>query len=252
MRCVPVLRIGILAALFLATPARAALTDEIQVYTDDVETPGERGLELHVNATPQGRTEPAYPGEVVPHHGLRITPEISFGLAPGWDTGFYLPFVRSADGASYLAGLKLRLKWLPVRPAEGKSGAFAGVNWELAFTPERFEQARRSAEMRPIVGYRGEAWLFAFNPILGMDLAGEQKHVVVFSPAFKLSRKVSHGTALGAEYYADLGRLSSFAPRAEQAHTLFAVLDTERLNFGIGRGLSGAADRWTVKAIVSF
>ena len=42
------------------------------------------------------------------------------------------------------------------------------------------------------------------------------------------------------------------APRAEQSHVLYVVLDTERVNFGIGRGLSGAADRWTVKTIFSF
>jgi hypothetical protein len=30
------------------------------------------------------------------------------------------------------------------------------------------------------------------------------------------------------------------------------VLDTQRVNFGIGRGLTGATDRWTIKSIFSF
>lgn len=205
-----------------------------------------------MNTTPKGRTTPDYPGEIVPHHGLRITPEISYGLARDWDGGVYLPFVRSGDGAWFFAGPKFRLKWLPLRPADSGRGVFAGVNAEVAIVQERFEQAGRAAEIRPIIGYRGEKWLFSFNPILETDLAGEQKGVFFFAPAFKASRKVAAGTALGAEYYADLGRVSNFAPRDEQSHVLFVTVDTARINFGVGYGLTDASDRWTVKAIVSF
>jgi hypothetical protein len=205
-----------------------------------------------VNTTPSGRTTPDYPGEVVPHHGLRVTPEISFGLAPNWDAGVYLPFVRSGDGAYFFGGPRFRLKWLPLRPGEGGTGVFAGVNGEISFVQERFEQAGRTAEIRPVVGYRGEAWLFSFNPILETDLAGEQKGVFTFAPAVKVSRRAWPGMALGAEYYMDLGRVSHFAPRDEQERVLYLTADTERVNFGVGYGLTGASDRWTVKAIVSF
>ena len=54
------------------------------------------------------------------------------------------------------------------------------------------------------------------------------------------------------ECYAELGRLSNFAPQSQQSHTLFLVVDTHRFNFGVGRGLNGASDRWTVKGIISF
>ena len=243
--------LGILAVLWIA-PTQAVLPDEIQVYTDDLEAPGEHGLELHVNTTPRGRSAPDFPGEVTPHHGLRVTPEFSLGLAPGWDAGLYLPFVRSAEGTLYFAGPKLRLKWLPVRPAEGSAGYFAGVNMEVAFVDERFEEARRVAEIRPILGWRDDTWLLSFNPIVETDLTGEQEGVLTFAPAFKVARNVAGRTALGFEYYAELGRLSRFAPRDEQSHTLYFVVDTPRINFGIGRGLGGAADPWTVKAIVSF
>jgi hypothetical protein len=151
-------------AAFASWPACGALPSEIQVYTDDIEAPGERGVELHVNTSPRGRDAPDYPGEVVPQRGWRITPELSWGLAPDWDWAIYLPFVRSGDGTNYLGS----------------------------------------------------------------------------------------GTALGLEYYADLGRLSHFAPRAEQAHTLYFVVDTKRVNFGVGKGIRGAADPWTLKAIFSF
>jgi hypothetical protein len=189
---------------------------------------------------------------VVPHHGWRVTPEISYGIAPDWDAGIYLPFVRSDDGAVFFAGPRFRLKWMPLRPAEGGTGWFAGINGELSFVQERFEQAGRTAEIRPILGYRGEAWLFSFNPILEADLAGEDKGVFKFSPAFKASRRAWGAMALGAEYYAELGRVSHFAPRDEQSHILFLTADTERINFGIGYGLTSASDRWTIKTIISF
>jgi hypothetical protein len=67
-----------------------------------------------------------------------------------------------------------------------------------------------------------------------------------------VARNIGGENALGFEYYADFGRLSDFSPAREQAHELFLVLDTKRVNFGVGRGLTGASDRWTVKAIVSF
>src|ERR1700741_1187033 len=115
------------AALALAcASAWAALPDEIQVYTDDLEAPGERGMELHINTTPSGRTTPDYPGEVVPHHGIRITPEISWGLARNWDAGIYLPFVHSGDDATFFAGPRFRLKWLGGRAAGGPAGGVPG------------------------------------------------------------------------------------------------------------------------------
>ena len=245
-------RLTALAAVLYFSQAYGALPDEIQVYTDDINAPGEHAIELHLNTTPSGRSAPGYPGEVPPHHGLRITPEISWGLARNWDWGLYLPFVRSGEGTDYFAGPRFRLKWLPLRPAEGGAGYFAGVNWEVSFVERRFEEARRAAEIRPIVGYRNAGWLFSFNPIVGTDLAGPQKGTLTFAPALKVARNVGSRYALGAEYYADLGRLSDFAPSSKQSRTLYFVVDTEKVNFGIGRGLNGATDRWTLKSIISF
>ena len=251
-------RLSVLLLVLAAGEAQAALTDEIQVYTDDLEKPGERGVELHVNTTPSGRSTPDYPGEVTPWHSLRVTPELSWGIARDWDWGFYLPFVRSAEGDYFFAGPKVRLKWLPLRPAEGGTGAFAGINSELAYVQEKFVQARKTLEIRPILGWRGEKWLAAVNPTVGTDLAGEEQGVFTFHPSLKISRDIGAQTALGVEYYADFGRLSHFAPRDEQEHTLYVVVDREPsarwpgFNFGVGRGLTSVTDRWTIKAILSF
>ena len=77
-----------------------------------------------------------------------------------------------------------------------------------------------------------------------------------FSLQFKATRKVSETVALGAEYYSELGTTSQISPASDQSHTLFAVADIEfqgwSLNFGVGRGLTSATDRYTVKGILGF
>jgi len=244
-------------ALALAcAPALAVLPDEIQVYTDDLEKPGEHGVELHINTTPRGRTTPDFPGEVVPDHGLRVTPEISWGINRDMDWGLYLPFSRDAAGSTRFGGPKLRFKWLPLRPEEGGAGWFAGVNLEYAWLTHGFESGTRAFELRPILGYRNRDWLLAANPILSWQLNGpERGGSPEFSPAFKLARSISPPTALGIETYSGLGRLNEHLPHAEQAHTLYFTVDHEAknwgINFGIGRGLTSATDRWTIKTILS-
>jgi hypothetical protein len=240
---------------FAAWPACAEMIDEIQVYTDDINKPGEFGLELHVNTTPKGRSIPRYPGEITPQHGLRFTPEFSYGMTRDLEAGLYLPYARDAEGTTRFAGPKIRLKWLPLRPEEGNQGWFMGANLEYGLVDAAFEQSSKSLELRPILGYRGREWLFAANPILGWDLAGPDRDGKPdFSPSAKVARNLAAGVALGLEYYAGLGKINHILPHVEQSHTLYFALDYDRkpwvFNVGIGRGLTGATDRWTLKTII--
>ncbi len=239
-----------------AIPARAAMIDEIQVYTDDINKPGDFGLELHVNTTPKGRSTPDFPNEITPRHGLRFTPEFSYGLTRDLEAGVYLPYARDALGTTHFAGPKLRLKWLPLQTNEDGQGWFMGANVEYSRVAPEFEQSRYSLELRPILGYRGKDWLFATNPILGWDLAGPAHDGKAdFSPSVKVARDFAPGIALGMEYYAELGKVNASLPHAQQSHTLFFALDYDRkpwtFNVGIGRGFTEATDRWTLKTIIS-
>ncbi len=245
---------ALVALAAVPTLAQAVLIDEIQVYDDAIDKPGEYGLELHVNATPRGRGVPDYPGEVVPNHGLRLTPEFSRGLTESLEAGLYIPLAWNSSGTAWLPGVKLRMKWLPQRPAEGRAGAFYGVNVELSRVKRRFEASTNAMELRPIIGYRDPDWLLVANPVLGYDLSPDYRRGGFdFSPGVKASRRVAEGIAGGFEYYAELGKLAHQLPGSEQTHTLFAVIDVDRapwvFNLGIGRGLNAATDRWTVKAI---
>lgn len=246
-----------LTALLLALAAArlpAVMIDEIQVYTDDINAPGKSGLELHVNTTPSGRATPDYPGEITPRHGLRLTPEFSYGLSRDFELGLYLPMERTAAGAADLAGLKLRLKWLPLQPDEKTGGWFVGANGELSWLQRRFEEGHWGFELRTMLGYRGAGWLLAANPVFGWTLAGPNRSS---RPEFELQFKGAHqilpGVAFGPEYYADFSRLGRALPSAEQDHTLYAAFDFDLkpwvFNVGLGRGLTSAADKWTLKFI---
>ena len=250
-----------LAALLLTAmalvpqAARAELPDEIQVYTDDINAPGEFGLELHLNTTPRGNTTPGYPGEVVTNRGLRLNPEFSWGLSRNWEAGLYLPVVRASDGKWYAAGIKLRLKWMPLQPDKDKGGWFAGVNGELSQLSKGFSESQRSLEIRTIAGWRNEDWLLAVNPIFGWGLSpGFRNGTPDFTLALKASRKVAANLGAGLEYYSGLGPLNRFLPPGQQDNKVFLAFDWDGkpfgFNFGIGRGLNSATDKWTIKGII--
>lgn len=248
-----ILRLLVCGMFAAGHAAQAALPDEIQVYDDSINKPGERGLELHLNTTPGGRTAPDYAGEIPPAHALRVTPEFSWGLTETLEAGLYLPALMDRDNRFYVAGAKLRMKWIPRRAPEA-GGFFWGANLELSHVGQRFEASRNAIELRPIFGYRDAAWLVATNPVLGYDLSpGYRRGGFDFSPSLKVARTVTQGIALGIETYSELGKLADFSPRSEQQHTLYAAIDVDRapwvFNFGVGRGLNPATDRWTLKAI---
>ncbi|HEY4997858.1 MAG TPA: hypothetical protein VII36_01885 [Usitatibacter sp.] len=247
------MRIACFALALAPGLSRAALSDEIQVYDDDINAPHVFGLELHANTTPEGRSVPDYPGEVVPNHGLRLTPEFSYGLTRAWEAGLYVPSSFDSAGRGSLAGWKLRLKWLALHPDEGAAGWFAGANGELSRLQEKFSASRDAFELRTIGGYRADAWLLAVNPVFGWDLSPGFRGAPDFSLGVKATHDIADKVAVGAEYYSEMGKTTHILPLREQANTLFGVIDLQvksfGIDFGIGRGLTGSADKWTVKAI---
>jgi hypothetical protein len=245
--------LAMIAAGLAPAPARA-ITDEIQVYTDDINDKGKFGLELHMNATPSGRATQDYPGDVPPRHGIRFTPEFSYGLSRNFEAGLYIPTARDAGGNLFAGGAKLRLKWLPVRGDEDTGGWYFGENFEISSLNRSFSESRYSSEIRTIIGYRAKDWLLGVNPILDFNLSpGFRQGGPDLVLAWKAAHAVAPGIALGAEYYSDVGKLSHPLPRDLQDRTLYLAMDFERkpwiFNVGIGRGLTGASDHWTLKAI---
>lgn len=243
-----------IVALLWVGAAHAELPDEFQVYDDSINAAGQFGLELHLNTTPDGRNIPAYPGEIPPDKGTRSTFELSYGLTPTLELGLYLPFVHDGAGSTYFAGPRARLKWMPIKPVAGDTGLFAGFNIEISAVNTRFEEGRPAIELRPIIGYRGSLWLLVVNPAIDITVRpryGSSKPDL--NPGAKIARTVAPNWAVGMEYYDDFGPINNFDRSNRQSQLLFAAVDyTGRglpFNFGIGRGLNAASDKWTIKAI---
>jgi len=102
-------------------------TDEIQVYDAEITAPGKWSLTWHNNFTPSGRTEPAFPGGIVPDQALNGVPEWAYGVTPWFEAGLYLPiYSLTRDGELLFDGTKLRA--LFVVPDAHDRGFFSGTS----------------------------------------------------------------------------------------------------------------------------
>jgi hypothetical protein len=236
-----------------AVPSARAADDEIQVYTDEINKPGELGLELHLNYVTVGSRARAWPQQVPPRQLFRTTPEFSYGLAERWELGLYLPTTKGPGEDLHLEGGKARLKYLD---APQERPFYWGVNVELGRLALRTVEQNWNAEIRPILGYRAGDWHYTFNPRLGMALSGGASRVPDFNPCFRIMRKLSDDWAVGVEHYSEFGPVNRFLPASERAQNTYLVLDgrIEKMDFniGVGKGWTGPSDRVVFKAILGF
>jgi len=243
------------ALLSLASStALAVLQDEIQVYTGDINAPGEFGLDTHLNTTPVSNVGPSYPGEVTDRHGLRINPEFSYGMTKTLEAGFYLPFVMDSRGSISSAGEKMRVKWLPIQ-ASKPTDWYAGTNIEVSRLAFEYEQARHLVEMRNIVGFQTPDWSGAANPIFRTGLTEGYRRPPEFELDLRLMRRLDAQYQVGIEYYHVFGPVNAVNSLDTEARQVLAVLETDlprhwKLHLGVGHGW-GTADNLTLMSIVT-
>jgi hypothetical protein len=126
---------------------------------------------------------------------------------------------------------------------DGAAGWFAGANGEYSRLAQKYSESRESFELRTIGGYRASSWLLAVNPVFGWNLSQEYRSGTPdFSLGVKATHNVGEKTAVGLEYYSEMGTTSHILPLARQANSLFAVIDTEFKSLGINFA-SGAGSR---------
>ncbi len=230
-----------------------AAPDEIQVYTEETNDPGQFGLEQHLNYTIEGARTPEHPGQMPPHHVMQITPEFSYGITKSLEAGLYVPFAITPGGDTFLNGLRARLKY--IAPRQNDEDMFYGLNVEVGRDSVRTSDSISAMEIRPIIGIRSAKWLVSFNPILIQGLAANVSRQPQFEPAFKLTHSMGEGLRGGFEYYGTYGSLSHPLPGNQRAHSLYAVADVVKggydVNVGIGRGFVNSPDTWVAKAIVA-
>jgi hypothetical protein len=249
-------RVAAGAALVLGSlvpsPARAQI-DEIQVYTGEINKPGEFSITLHDNYTVIGPKEPAFIGGIVPDHSLNGVPEYGLGITPWLELGAYLPLYSvTRDGRFLIDGGKLRA--LFVLPNAAERAFWYGVNFELSYNARHWQEARYAAEVRPILGWRFGPVDLLLNPIVDLPFHGGPG-ALTFAPAERGAYNFSETWALAVEHYADFGRVANFAPLNGQHHALYGVIDYNsgpfNVEFGIGHGLTAISEPLILKLILT-
>ena len=240
----------LLCLLVWAVAARAQ-TDEIQVYDAEITSVGRFNLTWHNNFTPSGRTEPEFPGGVVPEHALNGVPEWAYGVTEWFEQGLYLPvYTLTANGELLFDSVKVRE--LFVVPHAHDRTFFYGINFELSYNTAHWEQSRYTGEIRPIVGvHLGHVDLIV-NPILDTQFNGLGK--LDFAPAARAAYNFNSRFAFALEYYGDYGPLGQFNPPSERSQMAFAVVDfgnsSNGIELGVGKGFTHASDNCVIKLML--
>lgn len=241
----------LLVGLFAAPATAFAQADEIQVYDGGLAAVGTFNLTLHNNFTPDGLTTPAFPGAVVADKSFNGVPEWAVGVTRWFEAGLYLPlYTRDKNSGFGVDGFKLRTLFA-VPDADDRTFVY-GANFEFSYNARRWDSTRFTSEIRPIIGWHLGSVDIIFNPIL--DTAYDGFGHLELVPATRVAYNFPSGWALAAEEYADYGTFHDLAPRDDQAHQLYAVVDRNwkgwDIEAGVGVGLTDASDRLTFKLIL--
>ena len=208
---------------------------------------------MHGNFVTGGRTEPEFPGGLIPDRAWNGTPEFALGITDSFEVGAYLPFALTRDGEFEPGGAKLRA--LLASPHAHDCRFFYGLNFELSHQPRPFEEKHWGSEVRPIIGWRRAPVEVILNPIVDLALGGPRR-TIAFAPATRVAWLLSSEWAVGLEHYADFGPIDRFVPRSQRLQEIFLVADRSvaafDVDFGVGRGLTSGSDDWTIKFILGW
>lgn len=245
--------LALAAGMILARPALAA-DEEIQVYEDDLDKPGQFGLDVHNNYVASGEAGVDYPGQMPSLHRYRITPEWSYGLTPDVELGAYLPLTTiDRQGHFEADGLKGRIKVIAPHP-DGQAW-YWGLNLEIGRVSHALDDNPWNGELKGILGARHGRWTVAWNLNLDFKVAGPAPAPLSFDFDTKVSYALTPKFAVGVESYNGLGTVRAFGHLGQADQALYGAVDTSLgkwdLNFGLGHGYGSSADGWVLKAIVS-
>ena len=240
------------AVLFAAAPALAG-PEEIQVYMNELDAPGEIGLDIHSNYVLSGDRVGDYLGEQQSVHRLRITPEFSYGLTNNLELGAYLPLATlDGHGRFGLDGVKFRLKYILPRAAGQKW--FVGANFEIGKVNHKLDINPYNAEFKGIAGVRFGKWTAAANANVDFTVSGPAPGPASLEIATKLNYALSPKFALGVENYTGAGEFRALGHFSSSEQTSYVTIDASigrwDLNLGVGRGYGANPDKWIVKAVI--
>jgi len=249
----------LLAALCFTAALRAQDNYEIQVYGSDTVAPKTTMVELHSNFTVNGgKAVPGSPyqadGTFPTNHAEHETVEITQGLTPWAEVGFYLFTTAHSDQGWQWVGDHIRPR---VRaPDSWHLPVGLSISNELGYQRARYSPDTWTWEIRPIIDKQVGRWYLSLNPTLDRSFHGPSVHQgVTFSPNFKVGYDFTKKINAGLEYYGAYGDLAGFDALRDQEQQIFVVTDLNvspkwEFNFGVGLGGTSSTDHLLVKAIV--
>jgi hypothetical protein len=226
---------------------------EIQVYASPTQTVHSTMFELHSNYTFNGSTQ-TVDGVIPSNHSLHETLEITTGITPVFEIGAYL-FTNYTPGYGYqIVGTHLRPRVMA--PADWGIPFGLSLSVEIGYQKPAYATDTWSIEIRPIVDKTWGKLYVSVNPTFGISLQSQYNNSVpTFEPNVKISYNVFQNTALGIEYYGDMGPINQFDQGSQQNHAIFIAYDLQNnakweLNVGAGFGLTPSTDPFVLKVIL--
>jgi len=226
---------------------------EIQVYGAQTQAPKTMIVELHSNFTFKGQTE-IEKGVFPSNHAVHETLEITVGITPVFETGFYL-FTSYVPGHGYqVVGSHIRPRIMA--PSRWHLPFGLSLSAEIGYQRPEYSSDTWSMELRPIIDKQWEKLYISFNPTLGIALQSKYDNAVPgFQPNLKLGYSILKNANLGIEYYGSCGPINHFDKLPQENHALFLAYDLQNnasweLNIGAGFGLTQATDGFVFKILV--
>jgi len=226
---------------------------EVQVYGADTVAPGTTMIELHSNFTFEGSKTPV-DGVRADEHALHETVEITQGITPWFEVGFYIfTSYRGPEGYQWV-GDHIRPR---VRVPEAWHWPVnVSLSTEVGYQRRSYSPDTWTLEIRPIVDKQIDRWYFSLNPVLDRSFYGVNvSKGVTFEPNVKVSYDITKRVSFGLEYYGDVGSITGFDPLSQQQQAIFPAIDLNlgsnwEFNFATGIGLTGGTDHLLVKMIL--
>lgn len=239
--------------LFAFSFARAQDNYEIQVYGSETVAPKTTMVELHSNYTAEG-SKTVIDGQDPTDHAEHETVEITQGITPWFETGFYIFTSAKAGYGWQYVGDHIRPR---VRvPENWHWPVGVSLSTEFGYARQEFSTGPWSLEVRPIVDQKAGRLYWSVNPVFDRSFTGsDAKNGWEFSPNIKVSWDLNPKIAAGLEYYGGFGPATQFDPVPQQIQQFVPAIDLNlsekwEFNFGVGVGVTRSTDHLIVKMIL--
>jgi len=242
-----------IAGLFGPPALRAQDNYEIQVYGAETVAPKHTMVELHSNFTISGSKD-IEDGMIPTEHAFHETLEITQGLTPWFETGFYVfSSINRGYGWQWVGDhIRPRVR----APEEWHLPVGLSVSFEFGYQRPEFSSDTWTLEIRPIIDKQLGKWYLSFNPTVDRSFHGPSvSQGLVFSPNFKAGYDVTKRINMGLEYYGSLGPITGFDPVRDQQQQILPAIDLNlgpnwEFNFGVGVGVTHSTDHLLIKMIL--